>query len=582
MFNLFNYNKVFFALVGILIIIGSCKNETNQENKFIIRKKPIDNPFVIDKNKKRQLITFTHIKDIGLKSEMSKTGHPYLNQFIQNDTGIFMITHYKHDSLLYIHNLKNQTEIKTIPVKKTSLLSMLYLNKDSILLMYDAHSTLGYNHDSSFVMINETGKVLKYFKYDEANVSSTKNGFYFGEEYDKIKDSICYTQIFFKILPFENQKVFFSIFPFKSPPNYIGGEDFFKIDLPFTGYEDLRKSKFTGFNKIKYPNLTKKTYYPQNYNRPLFELLHDNKNVLISYSYTPTIQKYNYKTGEISTINSLDSYFIDTIHATKTKPINRSNYKRFSYSEIINDKKNNRFFRILVFPSKYNKFSIILSDSNFNVIGEGIAPDGCGDRNFIALSKDTVLFFNYNKTIRSKDSMFLSVYKMEFGNGIEDLTKKLRREYEVELLKNSNLKITDYLKSIATIKDKTYSAIIMPTGMACQGCVEATTDFYSVYYSNKTDAPCYLIVSDANKGHAENLLKKYNLKLDFKNIYYDNNNNYIKYHPDNTITNPRLVLVENGKIIKDKIYSAKEILELQKDNAEFMKKHGFIKGYEKK
>ncbi|MBN2663561.1 MAG: hypothetical protein JXR68_07910 [Bacteroidales bacterium] len=572
-----NAFKPLLILTLLYFLIG-CKNNNIDNTQFIIDNKLIDNPFIVNEINNRQLITFEHIKDVSLVAIQSKTGHPYINQFLDTDSGLYLVSYFKFDSVLNFYNVSTKKKLE-IPLNQTGdIFGLNYVKDDSIFLIYNPlYFNNYYNHDSSLIMINKSGEIIKNFLYDEAHVSGTKNGLlYNNTNIAEINDSLTFLNTFYKVLDYENQKLFFTVERFTMPADYIGGEDYFIVDLPFIGYEDLNNEKFIGLNKLKHPFLSDHLYYPKAFYYTDYELLHDGHNILISFQYTDLIFKHNYITNEIQKITKFNSFFLDTIKASIDQPTNSDFSNRFKYSNIYFDKKNNRFFRWFNFPLKFKKTSIITADKNYNVTGEGILPDGCF-KDFYPISEDTLVFINYIKTDQSSDSIYLSYYKINYSDkGIIDLTNKLRIEFEES--QTDNITIKDYIEKVTDISDITYSVIIIPTSMSCVGCADYTTNYYSANYKVLADKPAYLLIADANTSNGKNILRKYNLYMSFNNIYFDSTNTYINYHSNNMSHNPRLVLIENNKIILDKIYDAFDIKQLQEDNTEFLLRNGFING----
>lgn len=570
------YFKIVILL--LLIIVGvACENNEIKETDFTIKNKIIDNPFIIDDSNIRPLITFEHIKDVSLPAEQ-KVGFPYINQFLDTDTGFFLVTYFKLDTVLSFFDLETFEIIMEIPItKKGDVFGVNYVTNDSILLAYNPlYFHNNYNHDSSLIMINKTGEIIKNFLYDEAHVSGTKNGLLdYSNGVDAISDSLTFLTTFSSVYDYENKKIFFGVDRFKMP-DYIGGDEgYFGVVLPFMGYEDLENEKFVNFDKVEMPYLAEGLYYPQNYYYTDYELLKDGEHVLISFPYTDLLYKYNYISEEIEHIKGFNSFFLDSIKVTTQAPKNRSYSNRFKYGKINYDKKNNQIIRLFHFPKSLDKTSLIISDENFNIKGEGIMPDGC-DHIFYPVSEDTFVFLNIDKTANNPDSIYLSYYKINYQEeGIVDLTNELRSQFEE--LQDGNVTIKNYIEKVTDISDETYSVIIIPTSMSCPGCAHYTTEYFSVNYEILSKNPAYLLIADSYTTNGKNILKKYKLELDFQNIYFDSTNVYVNYHSNNMSNNPRLVLIENNKIILDKIYDADEMKKLQEDNSEFLMRNGFIK-----
>lgn len=557
---------LFILLLSFILLQYNCNNKTsNNKCKNGVCKK---DSYTVKPKLDRPLITLSKVKDIAVKADKGVCEMLYKVQPVESNKLIFA-AHFKNAKLkknkIILFDLLKHKQLKEIDIKG-NMESFYYLNKDSVLVLFNPHSNDGYNHDSTLVLVNEKGKIYKSLSYDAANVTSSKNGLVDYNNQNSAKDK-SYLRTYY--LFYDKNNVFLDFANFGNSRKIIDIND-------FVGKLNIVNNKFTKFDKIKYPYLKKGIYYPGHFEGFNTQVLHDGKHVLYSFLYTPTIYKYNYDINKLEIFRNFDSYFIDTIKADKKIPKSQYILNRRIYVNINFDKKYNRYFRQALQSIKKNKRTIILADSNFNAIGEGMQPAHC--QYVISLSEDTLLFTNYQKTGQSKDSIFFTVYKMEFNKGDINSLK-----FGLGLNKKLfNLKIEDYIKSVTNIKDTFYSLIIVQTSLGCPSCITEIIKYFGINYKKFSNSHSYLLLTDSNLNNITSRLRDNKLDIKSKNIFYDNSNSYMDYVPKDALLNPRLILVENGKIVKDKIYSAKEMIKLQKDNLEFLKKHGFIKGYEEK
>ncbi len=567
---------IFFS--SFILLFASCNSYKNKKECTVCKIEP--NVFVKD----RKLINFKHIKDFGVNYKGKKNYFFYVQTFYENNKLNVIFNSSQEEKLVFI-DIEGKT-VKEKKLKKNS--SFFRLNKDSLFYLFSPSHRKGGNCDSTLVLMNETGKILKYYNYRDAHVRNSENlpdldkqiADFFSDKpiiHNEKDDSLLFLNTdFAHPLVYEKNKLFLTFSRSTTGcPYCLGGKDFLKVELPFVGYVDLQKNKFIGLNKIKYPYLTDSTYYPSGYDMIHIISLQNNKEILVSFEYTPLVYKYNFLTDSLVKINGFKSVFKDSIYASKNKPGTSNKIQRYSYYHIFYDKKNNRYIRNFGFPLKKGLSSLIFADSLFNVTAEGITPKDCG---FItAISKDTLLFYNFEKSKNYTDSIYFSLFTVDEKPG---LTQKVYSEQ-----KDINKKIydiKDYVNKIIQTKEKNYAVVIIPIDFSCPGCVEETLHFFSNNLKKISEIPVYMVISTYNDDLTKERLEKYNLNNKPTTVFIDSSKNYFDYHPVNKEFNPQLILFENNKVTHNKIYNARKIRKLQTDLFDFLLKYKYIKGYYKK
>jgi hypothetical protein len=152
-------------------------------------------------------------------------------------------------------------------------------------------------------------------------------------------------------------------------------------------------------------------------------------------------------------------------------------------------------------------------------------------------------------------------------------------ELKLNVTDNKRYEIKEYIKKTTKTNKKNYAVVIIPVDFSCPGCVKETLHFFSNNIKKISEIPLYLIIASDKEQSTKKLLKNNNLENKPNTVFSDNLISYLNYHPKNKGFNPRLILMENDKVILDKIYDVKEIIKLQDDLIAFLLKHKYIKGY---
>jgi len=566
---------VFF---GIIILFISCNSYKENKCKTCEIK---TNETNITNVKGSKLLNFKHIKEFAVNYKGEKNYLFYKQVYNENKKLQIIFSSFKEKKLVYVDiNEKTAKEVK-MPIQNTSFFRQ---NKDSLFLLFDPDMRKGKNHDSTLILMNETGKIIRYYNYSDAHVRNSKNlpdldkqieNFYKKNKIRTEKDnSVMYLSTDpIHPLVYEKNKLFLTFTRNTGCTYCLGGKDFFKVKLPFVGYINLQKNKFIGLGQIRYPYLNDSTYYSSGYSQVHLTSLQNNKEILVSFEYTPFFYKYNFITDSLIKIKGFKTIFKDSIQAITEKPKTAIKIQKYSYNHIFFDKKNKRYIRSFYFPYNKKLSSLIFADSSFNNISEGISPKGFG---FItAISKDTLLFYNFDKSMKSPDSLYFSLFTIDEELG---LTQKIYSELKKTDTKKYNIK--DYINNITKTKEKNYAVVVIPVDISCPGCVKITLKFFSDNIKKISKIPVYLIIpTNSNEKEIKARLKNYNLSNKHRTVFIDKRKTYFNYHPSDEGINPRLILIENNKITFDNIYDAREIMKLQDNLIDFLLKYKYIKGY---
>jgi len=501
-------------------------------------------------DKPDKIIEFEYINEIVLEiDDVSKNIVNDMQLVNESDTDLLIL--YLKNKKLLVYDLETRKLIRTINIDWKELLSFNYINKDSIFLYYNAVYNADYMHDSVLQMIDNQSNIKKYYSFKNTPVWCSENPRY-------SNDSVSYsTLLFVQPLPYSQNKIFMAFARYGY--SYIGDSSFFYPQLPIAGHFDTQQNKFVAHTKISLPFITEGVFYPRTMEKFLISISKNN-NPLYSFKYTPLFYEYNVEKEEIK-YHYLKSKLIDTIMPTaepckKTSLPNLAQYNQFCYNN-----NSNQYYRVLNLPETIygkNKSAIIVADSNYNYIAEGIIPNGHSSSNFLFRNEYTILW-NVEKTFANKGKLYFSVYKLNIINGaIEEQTIKMVENENLEKCnstKNKNKKnsdVTKYLQKIANIKDSNYAVTIVPVNQSCPSCVAQAINSFSINKEACEESNIYLILSTNNPMQTEAKLKEKNIFIS-DNIFIDGKEKYLDYHKFD-LFNPRLIIVKDNKITLDTIY----------------------------
>jgi len=509
----------------LIIILWSCNNK----NSYItVDKVIITDSIYIDKQ--------THY-NFAVKLD-------FLNQ---NDTSFEFIlwrNGYYCDSVITVYDIKNNKVAYTIPLPFINLREVYNpiffkaFSLDSIFVMFDGNH-VGY--DSSMILINKKGEIKKVYNIDHYYIRTSKN---------PNPKTILFPSIYAKDV-YENNKVCFSF-----SRHTINNDTL----LPVVGYYDIKNEKLVVCKNL---NLKKDNYYCT---------FIDSNIICISPSKSTNIYLWNISNNSIVQ-KEIKSKLVDSLLLAKNIPFYDKENESLIYLEV-NSVNSNYLTRMVILPKNVFDKNIaiqVIFDKNFNYLGEILINDK--NHNYLLknpISKNITPWNEYYFIVsESNDKLKLAKIKYILKNwNIVNTKKKLNtcllnyiNEKNKEavcfignhknLPPNDKNKFFDYTRNKLSIKDSTFSLIIIRT----DGCYHCNEYLYDFIFKNKfifeMNYKAYVLLYDAYKNN-HNLIVKNFKSLNCKNILFENIL-YPQVHPFSN-NNPRLVLVKNNKIVSDTIY----------------------------
>lgn len=372
-------------LNAIIIAFSSCNKDTNQMYNF----------------EKEEVIEIP-------KSNIQLNDWVFSLFNYCNVDNIETIIVYTDDNKLAFFNISTKALYHEIQLMKDRPLHAFeYINKDSILLLYDnphnfdtlkyvdKFKDFTYLDSLKFQLADYNGNIKKYYHFN-CNKSN-----FIGTNYNIEQVLPPYTFLFYKTIKRIGDIVFFF-------PAQYGNYNFDTIEnnAPFIAYYNLKTEDFV-FSKHKLPNLKDKMYYPSSQDVLNF-CISANGLPLLRFFYSSEIFEWDYKNDSLIKY-CLKSKLIDTIPPISS-PNNDVHSIVAGYSQIYYDKDNELYYSFIYLSSnifKKNYWSIIIADKNLNYINEIVNPHISSqfafyDKKIIsysALAKDTITIIK-NKLIK--------------------------------------------------------------------------------------------------------------------------------------------------------------------------------------
>ncbi len=500
---------------------------------------------VINKKEEKQYFEFNEEKqDIKIieyeilddSLDYQKTGKVMKTEYIFNDSLFLIIEGENFTNNLIVKDILNASEKKN-NFDKTNyewFTDFGYINSDSIFLIYYDTEDYGY-HDSLIFLCNSEGKIIKSYTLKDAPVLCRDNSnAHIGETTVRIFPNR------YEPLTYKDNKLFLHF----ARRGLLGDTTY--LDLPIAGYVDTKENKFYPIN-IEYPDIEFGKQFFHSADNYYFSTFAHDGDLLYAFKYTPTIIKYNYKTGKSVEVQ-IKSKVFDTIYPFLSEEEVPKGHD-FSmpypkYFKLQYDKYRNLYYRFVLLPSEYGKeYIVIVADTSFNVIAEGFA-----------FSKGQYEFFY------TDDYFFENkkCYKMNFKDGtntelISEIKLKNRRPQKVDKPLNH------YVKNYANIKEKNYTAVFMWQSASCENTTNFFLTLFQTNQENYQKYNVYLFIIADKTQFLNEVLDTYNLSpKNHSNIIIDSTFEYGAYNNFEVHSLPRIIKVRENSIIADTIISGED------------------------
>ncbi len=489
---------------------------------------------------------------------------------------LFADNHLITDSICF-YSVRNRKIVHTIDLKMLKNHNFLpvafhVFSKDSILLLLSSYNDRSFGKDTFLVIIDYNGNIKKSYpnNFSFASVAQWENT---ASNVSYQFHDVSHPLIF-------NNKLFFINDPMKIPS--VGSDSFFVTKDPVFGYYDLKTDSIV-LSPYWFPELKKGNYYPSGgiYSN-ISMTLNDKGNPVISFSYSSYVYEWDIKNNKLIP-HRLSSNFIDSILPDKTPSSEQFSETEPCYFGIYYDMETGVYVRKLRFPKfvfgKLTKLWIF-ADKNFNYLGERLSDSYVFYRRTLICSSDTTM--QGWECLPFKQSEYPDSFKLvkcvyNFSaldtSGIGKIIASEKNKYKMRI--NTSMceifggeqnkyytqkRLKKYLKNYCSITDTSYALFVL-SSRGCPACNQEILNFFSI---NKNilfqHTNTYILFVDNSKS----------LKYFFSNYAFLKNNNHIlsdtlniykeaNPYKNEFMYNPRLILVRNGKIELDSIYSPNQI-----------------------
>lgn len=534
--------KQFYTYIAIIAILftTSCKS--------IVRENNSKSYFEFNKNNESiKIVDFEKVKEIEipydtiLKFEVKEI-----------DSNLIIAGLARGKNKVYIYNLtQNTRKVVSFEAPHQHPWDFGYINNDSIFILYSA-SDNNWKHDSTFLLIDNSGRVKKSYSFEGANVETNDNSLdYVGD------NGVVWVSNFYEEFNFRNDKAFLH---FSSKAKYLGESAY--SELPIAGYINTAENKYYPLD-VSYPSIEFGSHFYNASDKRFFSILGQDDNLLFAFRYTPKIVKYDIQTKQKEQVE-IKSKVFDTIYPTLSS---QEIPKGFDFSmpypkyfTIKYNKYQQLYYRFVLLPQPYNKdyrYSIIVADSAFNYVAEGVYPPASR----FYFTKDYLITTNQ----REGNNRIISFYKMQFNEGTNQQLIARIKSNRLEK-KPINKPVEHYLKNYCKIKDKNYTVTILDYDQTCTSVSQSLFLHYLQNNEKYNQYGVYLIIQTANPDFLNTHLENTGIvKSNSPNIILDSDLKYSAYNNYKVADMPRILKIRQNKILTD------TIIELSDDNTKIQK-----------
>lgn len=411
-------------------------------------------------------------------------------------------------------------------------------NLDSIFCLLNAAKHPRYWHDSTLLLLGRQGEIKDVYDLSEVPVWTSSNP-------DIGRDSVYYlvgrglTYADGRILlPLARYGVEMGDSLFTSPPTHP------------LGYLDISdgQDRFSLDSMIS-PS-TVGSHFPSTYSWIFTAQLREREQAY-SYIFHPrlTISQAGQSRYQIS----VPSVAFDSV-PPQPEPISDNLRLARTYGSYLGLKyhsESNTFWRFVSYPfgnqenvkmNASNRYGFIITDTAFQVLGEGVVPEGhLGMRYYLP---EGVALWNQEKSMLKQDSMYFTVFSYDFEeSSIEDFRQKAIVQGE----KRKPGGWTAYMNDTYQMNQGDFVVLFVPAGMGCEGCLDYMLDFFKDQVNSVNRRPIYAIVAGETRAVVAEKLESNYLSLPSPNLFVDTEGAF-KSYVGNEFFQGRVLLFSDGKM----------------------------------
>lgn len=533
------YRNYFFFITFFLLFFTACAQNKNDSDP--------------------DLLEFYKVSSLSFPLASEDKTVLYSAQVVVSGQDTILIANFQ-DYKLTLYNFSTRSIIKQVPLRKEFLVSFNYKNKDSIFVLYEPAHRINYYHDSIFFRINDDGKILDNYSFEKTPAICEKK-----KNFENNTDSIYYTYLYFNPLIIYNQNAYF-IFA-KYSFKYIGDSAFNSFKYPISGHIDLKEANYFPHKGLKYPYIKKGVYYPRSFANMVYYCLNESRNrIVYGFAYTADIFSYNPADNKFEK-HRIQSSVYDSIYPEKEPYRNQYNFEKPRYKQLHYNNSTGEYLRFLELPQiEYGKRKVVfsLADDDFETLGEGVYPEDASSSKIFGLNKKW-----YIQNYKKRDALVLDIYDIRKKEGIN---RSLAAEVQNFKVAGDSLSYAEFLSKCNSAQADTFMVLSLPYSHGCPSCIQTGIDFFGANIKTLKESNVYLMVSAPEDALILQALKKQDILPDGETVFLDSEEKYLRYKKNSSLFNPNISIIGSGKILYDKTYKPSEMLEMQKNIQDFVKK----------
>lgn len=443
-----------------------------------------------------------------------------------------------------------------------------YINKDSILVLYDApyysymqvHNCSNRECKVTELPYDATCDTLRFMLVDyEGNV---KKHYHFNCEKSNF-DGLDLTEA--DVLPpytfLDGEMKRAGNIVFLYPRRYSYNNcDSIENSKPFLAYYDLNTEKYY-FTRQKLPYLKNKMYYPVleggHHNHVNFCISPDGMPV-IRFPYSADVFEWDYKNDKLIP-HTLKSKLVDTIPPLKYKT-DVSDAMVACYGNIVYDSVDGMYYSSIWLNGMEKTYcSVVMADRDFNYIGETVKPFVSmsmvdGRRISCSVSQDTIRINVYRKQKKSGHNTSVDSLRYVIDGFRNDKEQKASQYYT-----DGQDPLINYFDRNVPDHESDYCIVTLYFQAGCVSCRMSVLELIAANQEILSQRPLYLILT-GYKSRIDNELNDHDLRLDkFNNVIVDDEAIVSSFPMNSPFVNPRLTIVRGGKVELDSVYNAQDI-----------------------
>lgn len=467
---------------------------------------------------------------------------PYQSKVATGDSTLLSV-YYLLEKDLFLYDLKSRSLVQKTPIRpfgdqRDDIWEIHVHGPDSIFCLMNAARWPNYWHDSTVLLLNRHGNIVNAYNLDQAPVW-TKVNHAIGRDsvYVVAGTSFDYSEFGLSI----------PLIRYGSP---LGDSRASTSKIYPVGYLDIhdRKGSFTqdSFCLVSTPGM----HYPINFQFAIAS--HFGRTRIFSTKYHPRLVVE--QPGKPRYEVRVPSAIFDSVPPQPKQMLAGSITladKYGLYFDIQQDPGTGRYWRTVQYPiqnaeeaqnGSNSEVGILVFDSTFQVLGEGLAPVGHGLE--AIFTPRGVILSNARKTDVQQDSLHFSIFEYTFETSDIDRYRQ-RAVAEADPIIAGGLPA--YLEEIHHLKGGDYVVLFVPASMGCEGCLDYMLDFFREQHNAVSRRPIYCVVAARDEATILKKLQTNYLSPTTDRLYLDPNGAFMSY-VDQGFIQGRVLLFSDGAL----------------------------------